>query len=267
MKKLVCYTLDLEPDFGGRINSTSSLDDISHFQDVVKKNKIKLTTFVAGHMFKRRNDVVKKLIDLGSEFEMHSYSHNPYHQDEEFEIKKSKEVYTKYFGKKPLGYRAPKGIISQEGFKILSKHGFKFDSSIYPTMLPGRYNNLGFPLLPFYYKKYGLMELPFSVIPLIKFPLAMGYVQPIGLGITKQLINVFGLPEIIVFDFHFWNLYKPTHTNKLSPKWKFLLARNIKQGFNIFEELVNMFNKRGYNPIYMEDLYNMMKKKKDLVVY
>lgn len=261
MEKLVCYTLDLERDFGGRVNSYSSLEDISHFSGVVRKNNLKLTTFAAAHIFDDRKDIIKKILDLDSEIELHSYSHNPYIQNEEKEIKKAKKTYIRFFGKKPLGYRAPKGIISKKGFETLYKENFEFDSSIFPAFLPGRYNNLKYPTQPFYYEKYDLIELPFSVIPNARVPIAMGYLQPLGLGISRSLISLFGLPNIIVFDFHLWNLYKPIERHNLPLKWKLILARNLDKGFDIFESLIALFSRKGYRSIYMKDLYRIMKEK------
>ena len=261
MARLICYTLDLEPDFGGRLKSYSSLNDISYFQDIIKKNRVKLTTFVAGHMLIKKTEVITKLLDIGSEIELHSYSHNLTHQNEGLEIKKSKKAYTKYFRKKPLGYRAPKGMITKKGLKILKDENFKYDSSIYPTIVPGRYNNLRYPNEPFYHKDFGIIELPLSVIPKIRIPLAMGYLQPLGINISKNIINLFRLPNIIVFDFHLWNLYKPVGTNKLPLKWKLLLARNLDKGFKIFNEVFKIFEEKGYKSITMKELYYLMNEK------
>lgn len=259
MKKLICYTLDLEPDFGGRVKSYSSLENISNFLDVIRENRINLTTFAAGHLFQKKRNVIKKLIDAGSEIELHSYSHNLAYQDEEHEIKKSKKAYIKHFGKKPIGYRSPKGMITKKGLSILSREEFKYDSSIYPTILLGRYNNLKYPAHPFYFSEYRLMELPFSVIPKIRLPLAMGYLQPFGLDVSRKIINIFGLPNLIVFDFHMWNLYKPSETNKLPLKWKVLLANNLDNGMKMFQNLIKVFDERGYKPITMGELYLLAK--------
>ncbi|MBI2653390.1 polysaccharide deacetylase family protein [Candidatus Woesearchaeota archaeon] len=263
MKKLICYTLDLEPDFGGRIKSYSSLENISHFLEIIRKNRINLTTFAAGHLLQKKRDVIKKLIDAGSEIELHSYSHNLERQDEDYEIKKSRKAYIRYFGKKPLGYRSPKGMITKKGLFSLSREGFKYDSSIYPTILLGRYNNLKYPAYPFYFDDYGLIELPFSVIPKIKVPLAMGYLQPFGFGISRSMIDIFGLPNTVVFDFHMWNLYKPSETNKLPLKWKVLLANNLDNGMKMFQNLIKVFDQKGYKPITMSELYILAKEQLD----
>ena len=261
MAKFICYTLDLEPDFGGRVKSYSSLNDISLFQEIIKKNRIKMTTFVAGHIFAKKPGVINKLLDIGSEIELHSYSHNLACQDEELEIKKSKKAYVRYFGKKPLGYRAPRGIITPKGLKTLKEEGIKYDSSIYPTIVPGRYNNLRYPNSPFYHKDFGIIELPFSVIPKVRIPLAMGYLQPLGANLSKAAISLFGLPDIVVFDLHLWNLYKPVYTSKLPLKWRLLLARNLDEGFRIFSDLIELFRQKSYKPITMKQLYYAMGEK------
>ena len=105
MEKLICYTLDLEPDFGGRVNTYHSLENLDYFKTLIRKNRIKLTTFATANLFSKKKNVIKQLIDLGSEIELHSYSHNPFNQNEEFEIKKSKKAYRDYFRKNPFQKR------------------------------------------------------------------------------------------------------------------------------------------------------------------
>jgi hypothetical protein len=47
--------------------------------------------------------------------------------------------------------------------------GYAYNSSMNPTYLPGRYNNLGQPRLPYY--AGNLLNIPVSVTPGVRFPL------------------------------------------------------------------------------------------------
>ena len=47
--------------------------------------------------------------------------------------------------------------------------GYLYDSSLNPTFIPGRYMNLGTPRHPF--MKDGVLQIPTSVTPWIRFPL------------------------------------------------------------------------------------------------
>jgi hypothetical protein len=47
--------------------------------------------------------------------------------------------------------------------------GYQYDSSVNPTWLPGRYNNLNLPRTM--YEDHGMIRIPASVSPLLRIPL------------------------------------------------------------------------------------------------
>lgn len=51
----------------------------------------------------------------------------------------------------------------------IHKAGYLYNSSLNPTCIPGRYNHLGQPRT--YFMKAGVLQLPASVTPIVRFPL------------------------------------------------------------------------------------------------
>lgn len=51
----------------------------------------------------------------------------------------------------------------------IQQAGYRYNSSMNPTYLPGRYNNFSKPRLPYHSAR--LLNIPVSVTPLIRFPL------------------------------------------------------------------------------------------------
>lgn len=70
-------------------------------------------------------------------------------------------------GQPILGYRSPRFVPVKRS--ELAAAGFTYDSSIHPVWLPGRYNNLRSPRLP--WRTDGLWEVPPSSTPGIRFPM------------------------------------------------------------------------------------------------
>lgn len=95
-------------------------------------------------------------------------SHTFYHSSfQNKHLLESREVLEKITGVPVIGLRMPR--MKKVDMKEVSKAGYKYDSSINPTYLPGRYNNLNLPRT--LYKEESVYRLPVSVSPLIRLPL------------------------------------------------------------------------------------------------
>ncbi|MEB3291810.1 MAG: polysaccharide deacetylase family protein [Synechococcales bacterium] len=95
-------------------------------------------------------------------------SHGFYHSSFEVaDLAKSKQVLENITGQPVLGYRMARLQPVQDADIVAA--GYGYNSSMNPTYLPGRYNNLGKPRSPYYSE--GLLNIPVSVTPWIRFPL------------------------------------------------------------------------------------------------
>ena len=166
------------------------------------------------------------------------------------EISKSKEIYQRFFNTSPVGYRFPLGVIERDAYKILNKSGFKFDSSIFPTIRLGHFNNLRKPLKPYFVD--GIVEIPFSVISkTVRIPIALSYMK---LFYPLHFINNYDFSPII-FDFHMHDLFNLSSTQKLPILKRFIYLRKKDNGLGLFlkfhEKLVN----RGYETVKISKIF------------
>jgi peptidoglycan/xylan/chitin deacetylase (PgdA/CDA1 family) len=268
--KVVCLTLDVEQDYGGLLHEPS-YEGFQHIPDLVnilKAKNIPLTCFVQGSLFDTHPSAIEQLSALDAEFEVHAYSHPGIKEmDTELEIKRGKDAYRKFFGKEPLGYRAPLGFIRREDYDILVSEGFKFDSSIFPSLMPGVFNNLSKPTRPYFLNNPRIVEFPLAVFSnLIRIPIGLSYVKLLGKPYF-YLLKTGKLPNLIVFDFHLHDLHtlsssKNIPFGKFSPLYRAIYRRvymgGSNNGMRLLQDLVNLFSRKGYRFLKLIDIYNLI---------
>ncbi|MDQ2864270.1 MAG: DUF3473 domain-containing protein [Bacteroidota bacterium] len=98
------------------------------------------------------------------EIASHTFFHSSFQQDD---LKKSLLVLEEIISKKVFGLRMPR--MKEISSKWVNDAGYRYDSSINPTWIPGRYNNFSKPRTVFI--KSGLPEIPVSVSPNLRVPL------------------------------------------------------------------------------------------------
>jgi peptidoglycan/xylan/chitin deacetylase (PgdA/CDA1 family) len=95
-------------------------------------------------------------------------SHTFYHSDfEEAHLLQSREALEQISGIPVTGLRMPR--MRKVQMEAVREAGYQYDSSVNPTWLPGRYNNLNLPRTM--YEDHGMIRIPASVSPLLRIPL------------------------------------------------------------------------------------------------
>ena len=263
-------TLDVEQDYGDLLVEASyeGLQYIAELVNLFKERNIPLTCFVQGSLFESHPALVEQLSILDVEFELHSYSHpSPKENNTKFEIERGKEAYVDFFRKQPIGYRAPLGFINGEDYETLASNGFKFDSSIFPSVRPGVFNNLNRPTGPYVFNDSGIVEFPLTVFSkVIRTPISLSYVRLLGKPYF-YLLQSSNLPDLIIFSFHLHDLRTLSSSSNI-PFEKFpLLYRAIfrriyagrnDNGMRLLENLVALFSARGYRFLKLIDIYNFV---------
>jgi polysaccharide deacetylase family protein (PEP-CTERM system associated) len=140
--------------------------------DIFERNNVKATLFFLGWIAEKHPGLVKESLSRGHEIATHGYAHkliyNQTPSEYDADIYKAKSIIENITGKEVVGYRAPGFSITPDtvwAFDILAKHGFKYDSSIYPgKRFYGHYDN--FRKEPVIVKTAGneIIEFPQSVV-------------------------------------------------------------------------------------------------------
>ena len=140
-----------------------SREGLTAILDLLKKHQMRATFFSTVVFAQQVPDLINRLIEEGHELASHTY----YHSDFENEyLKRSKEALEQQFGVTVEGLRMPRMLeVSAEEVK---KAGYRYNSSVNPTFLPGRYNKLHVPKR--FFNENGLWQIPVAV-SWFRFPL------------------------------------------------------------------------------------------------
>lgn len=141
-----------------------SSEGLERILELLERTNVKATFFVTGNFAKARPDLISKMVKNGHEIACHGVDHfNPKSTD----ASESKKIVEKIAKIKVNGYRQPR--MFPISYKELSRCGYKYDSSVNPAFIPGRYNHLNAPRTPF--MREDVLEIPTSVATLVRVPL------------------------------------------------------------------------------------------------
>jgi peptidoglycan/xylan/chitin deacetylase (PgdA/CDA1 family) len=132
--------------------------------DVLKANKVRATFFCTGNFAENAPEVMARIMAEGHEVACHGVDH---WQPKDSDFARSKEIVERVTGRQVYGYRQPRmfSVLESE----IKRVGYCYNSSLNPAFIPGRYMHLTEPRT--WFMKDGVMQIPASVTPLIRFPL------------------------------------------------------------------------------------------------
>ncbi|MDY3537032.1 polysaccharide deacetylase family protein [Riemerella anatipestifer] len=131
--------------------------------NILEKQKIKATFFSTVVFAENSKPLIERLLSEGHELASHTWYHSHF---DESDLKTSRERLSALFNTEVVGLRMPRMQPVKE--EEVSKAGYLYNSSINPTFLPGRYNNLHFSKT--YFKEGNVWQIPASV-SLLRVPL------------------------------------------------------------------------------------------------
>lgn len=161
---------DIPEEYGQEVSETDqmqvTLRGMENVLSILDKHDIPATFFTTGH-FAAENPALIRYLAQKHEIASHALRHAPTHQFRESDIGESRRILEAVSGRTVNGFRMPR--LKPFDREALGRQGFRYDSSLNPTWLPGRYNLLGENPLPS--RMNGLIELPCSTTPWLRFPL------------------------------------------------------------------------------------------------
>ncbi|MDO5860149.1 MAG: polysaccharide deacetylase family protein [Methanobrevibacter sp.] len=132
--------------------------------NILRKHNVKATFFCTVNFAQNAPEIMEKIISEGHEVASHGVDHfNP----KETDFAKSKEILEEITNTRIAGYRQPRMFPVKD--EEIKRVGYVYNSSLNPAFIPGRYMNLNTPRT--YFKKDGVIQIPASVTPLLRFPL------------------------------------------------------------------------------------------------
>lgn len=177
---------------------------------ILKEEKIKATFFCTTNFAEGAPDLISEILNDGHEIASHGCDHRKVTIQD---VGLSKQKLEKLTGSMILGYRQPR--MGNVNIYDLIKNGYKYDASLNPTYIPGRYNNFFSIRLPFITN--GLVNIPASVTPYLRFPLFWltfhNLPFPLYLYLCKLVLRK---NKVLSLYFHPWEFF-PLFEH---PEWK-----------------------------------------------
>lgn len=155
------------------------------------------TLFTTANFAMHYPDEIKQLSDK-HEIASHTFYHSSF---EDAHLLQSKNKLEEITGKTVTGLRMPRmrKVLMTE----VRKAGYLYDSSINPTYLPGRYNNLHLPRT--FYTEEAVMRIPASVSPFLRIPLFWLSFKNLPYAVFKMLaLQTLKKDGYICLYFHPW---------------------------------------------------------------
>src|ERR1700756_2545163 len=138
---------DIPEEYGQKLTEKEKLDvtmaGLIPLLTLLEKHQIKATFYTTAFFAESRSEVVKKISEK-HEIASHGFYHSSFKEDD---ISTSKSALENIIGKPINGFRMARLMPVNE--LLISNAGYRYDSSLNPTYIPGRYNNLSKPRKPF----------------------------------------------------------------------------------------------------------------------
>ena len=206
--------------------------------DVLKENGVKATFFCTGNFARLAPEVMRRILDEGHEVACHGVDH---WQPKETDFVESKQIVEQVTGLKVKGYRQPRmfPVVESE----IKRAGYLYNSSLNPAFIPGRYMHLTAPRTPF--MKDGVLQIPASVTPLLRFPLFWLSLHNLPEGLYHWLVR-----RTLKHDGHFVTYFHPWEFYDLKEHPEFKMPFIIKnhsgrQMMQRLDSLIKMLKAKG----------------------
>jgi hypothetical protein len=271
-RKLACITIDLEADYANTQGHSRMFEEpalMDRYIDLIRRTGVKVTGFLVTSILERYGDAIRRLErEIPIEFALHSHHHNTETSGDRAEIELAAKTYRDFFGREPIGYRAPIGAITRQGLANLMDLGFRYDASVFPSIRPGKngYWNTHMPIEPFRVTSgaQSILEIPFGALPTIRLNFGLPWVKLYGLGLSSLLMRLFPPPDVFAFTTHAHDLYAPHLSDGVTALEKTALLRNSDHGFEILEAMIERLRSDGYGFAFMSEICEYIETLPDL---
>ncbi len=229
-----------------------SIEGTSLILDLLEKHQVKATFFSTVVFAINAPEIINRIIKDGHEIASHSYYHSDFKVAHLLESKEKLEEIT---NTKVIGFRMPRMQPVDE--KEIFKAGYRYNSSINPTYLPGRYNNFSKPRT--YFKQDGVWQIPASVSPIIRFPLFWLSFHNLPIWIYKIICCLTFLKDkYLNIYFHPWEFTDLKDFNRFGFP-SYVSKNSGVQMYDRLENLIVWMKKKNFNFHSTRDLIEQIK--------
>ena len=191
----------------------------------LQERGLKITFFIVGQdaALEKNREALAQISAAGHEIGNHSFHHEPWlhlypEAEIEAELAEAEEAIERVTGRKPVGFRGPGFIFSNEILRVLLRRGYEYDASTFPTYLGplarsyyfmtaklteeekqerkelfGKMSEGFRPVKPYRWlmDEKSLLEIPVTTMPLFKVPIHASYVLYLSVFAPKLAVRYF----------------------------------------------------------------------------
>lgn len=230
-----------------------SVTGTNRILDVLQCNNVRATFFCTGNFAEHAPEVMQRIMDEGHEVACHGVDH---WRPADTDFARSKEIVEHITGRTVYGYRQPRmfPVLESE----IRRVGYRYNSSLNPAFIPGRYMHLTEPRT--WFMKDGVMQIPASVTPWLRFPLFWlslhNLPQWLYHWLTRRTLSHDGY---FVTYFHPWEFYELKEHPEL--KMPFIIRNHSgQQMMERLDSLIKMLKGRGHEFITFNEFVDKVNK-------
>jgi peptidoglycan/xylan/chitin deacetylase (PgdA/CDA1 family) len=230
-----------------------SVTGTNRILDVLQRNGVRATFFCTGNFAEHAPEVMQRIMDEGHEVACHGVDH---WRPADTDFARSKEIVERITGRTVYGYRQPRmfPVLESE----IRRVGYRYNSSLNPAFIPGRYMHLTEPRT--WFMKDGVMQIPASVTPWLRFPLFWlslhNLPQWLYHWLTRRTMSHDGY---FVTYFHPWEFYELKEHPEL--KMPFIIRNHSgQQMMERLDSLIKMLKGRGHEFITFNEFVDKVNK-------
>ena len=233
---------DMSLEYKGEISFEEQLSisrkGLQEILILLKKHQAKATFFSTVVFAENNKDLIEQLLNEGHELASHTWFHSEFKIED---LKKSREKLTELFNTRITGLRMPRMMKVDE--KEVEKAGYSYNSSVNPTFLPGRYNNL--KVSRTHFKEGKVLQIPASVSPNFRIPLFWLSFHNFPLNFYKKLAkDVLKKDGYLNIYFHPWEFAEIKNPDFKLPG--FTIKNSGNEMIERFDEFLKFLNQKKY---------------------
>ncbi len=220
--------------------------------DCLQRNQVKATFFCTTNFAQNAPEVIQRILADGHEVAAHGCDHwCPQPSD----VHESKQILEHITGTTIYGYRQPRMFpVSDEE---IERRGYTYNSSLNPAFIPGRYMHLTAPRT--WFMKQGVMQIPASVTPIIRFPLFWLSCHNLPFKLYQFLVH-----RVLKHDGYFVTYFHPWEFFPLSehPEFKmpFIIRNHSGKGMeDRLNRLIQNLKMSGYDFLTFSEFVSLKK--------
>jgi len=252
MEKAFLLTIDLE-EFERGIGDQQydlSREGLEVLTSLLSHTQIPVTFFTTATFARRYPDTIRSL-SVNHEIALHAFEHNDNYRtmdpEEAMErLGKAKTILEAFSGKKVIGFRAPQ--MQAPGMGLLRSLGIKYDSSLHPTYVPGRYSHHREPME--IHNQDGIVRVPVSVTPRLRLAYSWLWFRVIGVWYARMCTRTTEKKmDFVAIYFHPWDFVDLRKVENIGR----IYARNTHRSLEMLEKYLRWLREKGYRFMTMSE--------------